>query len=129
MCHSTQWDREGGGSPSEIPEVKCAPEEGLEAWPSLDFGWSFVSKPTVNPAGLGGNQSTCPIEQRDAVHGLESHRSHLRAGFSKHRSAGDTGQMGTPGGGGGDEDSLLGKEGSRHCHLVSLCARLTRGSW
>lgn len=50
--HSTQRDREGGGRPSETPEVKCAPEDGLEAWPALDFMWGCVSKPTVSPAGL-----------------------------------------------------------------------------
>lgn len=140
QCVTTpSGEREGGGSHPKIPEVKCAHEERPRCRIPLcgctPGGAVFQSSRSCRIAGCSQSGKMPLIGLTDMVLGTESHCPHLKAGFTKHTSAGDIGQMSAPRTRGrGREVPCLARGGRgtstpHPANLASLCAGLTRGSW
>lgn len=126
LCFSTVptnlVGREDGGSHSKTLRSNVPPEKGLNA-PVAFCGWTLVEprfKASSGPCGAG----CCPdagekhlIRLTDLVHGSEAHCPLLKTGFSEHKSAGDTGQMGSPRRRARGREAPAWQAGRcRHCH-------------
>lgn len=140
MCHNTQW---GKGRVEEV--ILKSLRSNVPTKRGLDAGSLSVAVlpvvlcfKAVDLAGLRGCSQSGKmslIGLTDMVLGTESHCPHLKAGFTKHTSAGDIGQMSAPRRRGrGREVPCLARGGRgtstpHPANLASLCAGLTRGSW